>query len=492
MQLQTKPLLLCLLMSLGAYGASASGDLAVGSATLVLENGYETDCVESVSGLCLASLQGDSLGDSRVDAYERITFVGVAIDTPLLFLPDGTLFVRPSDHSVKHPIYRILIDDVGTLTIPIPVLQPFIYFDETEHGFGYDDPGVDPMNSTPGERRSRIPYGDDGAEYDVIDRERIQPFQSLGNTTWDSRVDRVSNDAPCSLLDSIGCRETLQPVGEAVMNATPDVNVGFSFVEADFTDDPSAFPSHGALGDRASLLDAPLARSATRAPAGPLAPASSGPRPLSQGAPAGGPASDPIDAPAPRGRVPHPAPVTVQNRSPPAAHAGAQLLVSAAAFSVAVVLAALFARIRSKDGALASGRRQALLAVLHQEGPMTLAALARKLGVDRTTVEHHARHLERLSMLRAHKQGRLVVLALPEQPVGPIVPAFKPLRVRLLDEIRSSGGSTTQQEIARLTSDVPKRTRNHALRELQLAGIVEIVHGMGPAIIRLRAGGSAV
>lgn len=468
--------------------ATASGTLEVGPAVVILDNGIEGSCERDVTGLCLVGMTGGSVGDMEVYAYERVAYIGVGVNRTYAnevvgydLLPDGAVELIPSDHSVEHPLFEILIEVVGVREGIGPLVA--FGFGEDEWGASYYGPGVLPPDAALRQHDPWIAYGDEGSEYGLLERDRIRPTQDFGGAATDAAVD----DWHMALLRPTVCGEVGGPCAatfDAAIatyhEATPNVEFGAAFVEVDLGTDPSALsPSTSMLARESSA--SPLTRTQAAQPDVRLSRLET-PQPTwfpLVGSPVGG-------GPFPHNPDPTAPPLVAQDAgmiaTPPREDIPA-LLTASIAFAIAVLLAALYARVRPQDS-LASGRREAILSTLRARGPLTVADLARSLGVDRTTIEYHARLLARGSVVGIRRHDRYVLLMLPGQPVPEAIGRVRAAD-QLLTALVNAGGSAERSDLGKLVPTMPARTLKHALKQLQEEGRVERVQGAGAAFVRL-------
>lgn len=105
--MRTWPLIALLLV--GSHDAAASGERWIGPIGVELENGQDpAQCVDDVSGLCLASMRGDSFGNATVDLTQHIHRARVTVDQgavrellPLMLLPGGEVVFDAREHPVR-------------------------------------------------------------------------------------------------------------------------------------------------------------------------------------------------------------------------------------------------------------------------------------------------------------------------------------------------------------------------------------------------------
>lgn len=476
--------------------AIASGVMEVGPAVVMIENGQRDACAEDITGLCIASLDGNDAGELELDLDQRLSFVGVALNRSFIndaagsaLLPDGSMTLTPSDYSVEHPVFTILIDVIGVQRGPEPLDHFAIMFTNEGVGFLYLGPGLNPINTTPDEHGYWGPWGKEGAETGLVERDRIRPQQDFKNTSLDERLDDIPTTTACGELDSAtGCEAILAEQVAAVEAASPNVIVGAAFIQALVTTDPADFPATEGLSPRESL-QAPLG---FRVPLG--APATlSLPKPptptLDLQPPAGPPRPASDERPGPSGPS-NLLSVAAKVATPPSAPPLNAAFLASVAFGLAILLAVLYSRVLRREETLVTERRRAILDALGT-GPLTLSDLSRKLGVDRTTVDYHARMLQKASRIILTRHGRRLVLALPGvgQPEQAIGLHARDVIFRLITE---NGGALPRSKLQQLAAGMPLRTTNRVLKELSKSGRIERVHGSGEPVLRVVPGGATL
>jgi len=178
--------------------------------------------------------------------------------------------------------------------------------------------------------------------------------------------------------------------------------------------------------------------------------------------------------------------------APPLRPPGADAFLAAAAFALALVTSALLYSRFHRDEALRHERRAQILSLLEREGPQSFPQLGRALGVDRTTVEYHARMLQRTGHLRLERAGKLVYALLPRQALDPrLVRAAPDAATALLRILRERGGELPRAALHEAAEAYPQRARNHAIARLARAGAIERVFVGNVETLRLTARASS-
>ena len=451
--------------------ASATGRLAVGPVSLAVENGHDDACLEDVSGLCLAELRGGSIGETELDASQRVARLVVAYDAaaidrllPIPLLPGGEIGVDAADLSVEHPLLVLATALVGTRGVETPWGE--VGAGLSPQGVRLSYLGVDEARAAPEPHRQDYNYTDNSVRY-----RELGPFNRAGGPVRSDDILVAPADA-CLMVEGTPCSTATAAFVE-LPNATPSVVAGQELHEAAVSGDPNAtLFAAGALHARAAAAHpASPPRTLPRSPV------------LAVGTPAGG-GPPPSDGPepaelAPRERSPRGGSTPPGNLSLAASATASApgtvdlpLAPLAASLAIATMLAALYSRFRSRSEALAHEARQRMLGLV-QGGPRTVAELAQALGVDRSTAQYHARVLHRAGVVALRKGERHVYVTLPGQPLPekPVVTIGAPARI--VELLRAAGGVLPRASLQEKAPELPPRTRNHALRELVERGVVE-------------------
>ncbi|HET6403752.1 MAG TPA: winged helix-turn-helix domain-containing protein [Candidatus Thermoplasmatota archaeon] len=477
---------LCILL-LATPHAGASGALSVGPATVALDNGHASGCVDP-SGLCLASLEGEG-GAMELDARQNVAYLGVAVDDgaaedalghPLL--PDGLLALDGSDIYLEHDVFVLLIARVGSRGAPAPLDGFGLVLDDARYGVRYVGPSPQDPTGEPRPRALAWNFSDEG-----VGKRRLGPFHVQGNTSTDARAEDAAT-FPCVVLRDAACEEAQAARAAQLAALTPNARVGLAFHRVALAASRDALEG-GALAAREG------AAHALERPALPQPPSS--PRSAAPSAPARVEAGPRADAPAAALSSPAPEPagpsgVRALGAAPPLRPPGADALLAAAAFALALVTSALLYSRFHRDEALRHERRAQILSLLEREGPQSFPQLGRALGVDRTTVEYHARMLQRTGHLRLERAGKLVYALLPRQALDPrLVRAAPDAATALLRILRERGGELPRAALHEAAEAYPQRARNHAIARLARAGAIERVFVGNVETLRLTARASS-
>lgn len=454
-----------MLVPLFASVASATGNFDTPLASVTIENGHEEHCIEAVTGLCAASADMSSLGAGWIDATQNNARLQVDGNDSLVtdltrveLLPDGGIVVDVRGIVLANPAHDILVADGHNYSAPGG--QYGVRWDSKDFVLWIWGPSVSQPFSGLDHREQRI---------SGLTSEEFGGFNDTRAPT--SLDDLVNSEAqiPCGRLlpgEDASCRSLVAVASAAFNSSTPTVSVGLGIDEFGLQPTPGFAGQEiggrkgaGSIGQRspASFVLSPLDRSAPQAPPLDRPPTSQLLRDPDR----------PLFRPGQDALQPSSNPPPLENDGP-----GLQLAVLlAAGAGLAILVATLYARITRLSEAAASPQRAAIMQHLREHGPTCVQSLASGMGVHRTTVLHHALVLQRLGEIKVIKRGMYAMLALPEHDAAPMPEPRGALRV-VLEALRSAQGSMTREDLHKLLSALPLRTRNHALRQLAARGLV--------------------
>lgn len=476
------PIFLMLLMS----SAQATGAMDAGPLVVRLDNGHVADCVEDLTGLCPAELRMDEIGSAEFDARQRVQYVGVGLNETYrtringmaghdLLPAQDLLFIDASSVFLPHNTFKVLARNLGTFEAPAGVV--ILYFGDDGWGWGYLGPGLNPVDPTIQPQRAHYAYTSGGNSYNGTGG-----FHEL---FAEADSDSVVADwlvGPCQTANNSLCGEQASLVAQQVNETTPKIAAELVVYEAELSG------SSETLGTARDEL--PRGSAEPIGPRRTASPPFSGRNDHQDSLVASlheGRASPDLDLPRPA-IVPGdpyvvtapPIPDPIVSDDPPI-----PLLGYATGFALAVVITALYSRMKDRSEALLSSRRAQILSTLKTGGACTVAELARITATDWSTALYHVRVLQRTGHLAIRTEGSAVVAYLPgqtaESPRGG--PAWK----RIIAILRDHGGQIAREDLHRFASDIPLRTRNHALRYLAAKSfIIEVQAGSGPVLTLAR------
>lgn len=448
--------------------AHASGEVHVGLATVSLENGHSSGCVDP-SGLCVVTASGSG-ADATLDATQNVAFVGVAIDdseieavTGYPLLPDDAIIIDSGWLVLRHEAFVVLAQQVGRTYAPAPADHYGLIVTSERYGVAYFGPPLQQPTGDAQPRELSWNYSDDGVGY-----RQVGPFGSQGNTSSDARVlDALT--FPCVVLRDASCQHAENATSTQLAALTPNVEIGLSFYQVGMTTELGGFPS-AAFGARASG-SRPAAKAPVAAAPLPLAKDPDPPTRLTP-APVQRPQRSTLTSPqGPAGGrgVPSVALETLTPTAPP----DRGVVLVAASFALALALAALFSRFHGKE-ALEHAKRKRILELLDARGPMSFPEVGRALGVDRTTVDYHVRLLIKTGFVKTTRGGRVVYVHRPGQEIDPSLRrSDADASDALLGILRGSGGCMPRGELHHAAGAYSQRARNGALQRLIERGVVE-------------------
>lgn len=475
-----RPVLSLILLAAASGTAVASGEIQVGLFTVMIDNGHRSDCIETASGLCLAGMQGDGIGELYIDASQRFRRVGViadpeSVDPRLALLPDGGLVMDGSDFALDNPIFVLYHENIGILRGPDP-LSP-LAFTIDEEGVWVWIPWTDPMAGDPHlgfERRGMAHGNGTGVQYD-----RIGPFNDLPVKTASDY--QVANWLACDPY--LPCLPAQAPIVKAYQDATPNIWTDLRFDEVGAGSNRSIFKEDAATPKGGS------SHYGGRSPSFPdeADPRKATPFGMLWGEPGITERDILQDEPLPRTDPSTPKP-PIRQADPDASepNASSLLATAAAAFVLAVILAALSSRFRSREDALQHEGRQRILKLVEERGPQSVSQIARAMGHDRTTILYHARILARTGAAELRPHGRALLVSLPRQALPSADPLGGMRAARdLVAHIERAGGRVLRARLHELAAHIPQRSRNAALRELAARGVIACRLEDGAEIVAL-------
>lgn len=467
---------LCVLLPSAAVPAGASSDLDAGVAAFRMEDRFGRDCIAPVDGNCFFDADlGAEPGAASVDAFQRIESVRVSTDFSaarqivgsLWLLPDESLVLHGPELYVRHPAFRMATetwnsapDDLVAGSPYRPALSPD---NVTLHYFG---PSAHEASAPPRDRTWSMEYGrEQGVRY-----ESVGPYNVQGNDSTDSYLE----EAEGACFDSTDCHEVAHEVVLTVHDFAPNVMFGLEFYDVEVNINSTA----GALVGKASqaggdwksapgteLRSVGKSKAQGNVNVTPFPPFPVNPAPSSW---------SPQETSVSRARA---APFNGQE-APPAEDPHV-LAVVAAVTAALVILVALYAKLRGRKEILGAQARRRLLELAGQRPGITMSQAAHQMGLSWNAVAHHARVLQRIQALRLVKSNRRICLyvagAVPRTATEEALE--NPVRGRLVRALVASPEGLTRKELHGILAETPKRTRNHALRQMVEHRLVRAVVG---------------
>lgn len=453
--------------------AAAGGSLETPAAAVVVEDGF-ADCAAPLAGFCFADADASGApGAWNVDAYQRITYVGVAVNGSLAGVEDRGAFVEGRELYVEHPVFPTATWAWDGVRDDVPLPEGFDVR-STREGVTVDyvGPSAKDLGNPVAPRSWSYEHGDDeGLGYD-----RAGPFlQPYGEDS-----DQSLRDLPyaCLVLAVDACPGATRTVGTHAMEAAPNVRFGFEFYDVEVASDPDDLGRDGPRPNETRLppharppgeaLSLPERRGQPVAVPGPADPGAQ-PAPARGRGDAAGARADP---PAPPGGA-----TVADGRS-----VAAPLLAAAAVVVGAFLFLAFALYTRLARNALhRQETRQAILRTVEARPGIRLVDLVEEVGRSRSAVSYHVRVMERAGLLDVVERGARKCVA--PKGMGSAVAATgvrvrgHPARSLLVDAVRAAPGGLSREDAHRILADVPRRTRNHTIRVLVRAGILREAAG---------------
>lgn len=477
-------IVLAVILSPAVAIASASGSTEIGPVVVQIDNGHEADCLEEASGLCIGSANVGGPGTTELDLRQEIRYIGVGFNETFRasandmvgypLLPSGDIIHGDASAlRLHHGVFPLLVEHIGTKQGPAGVF--FIAFSEESWSWGYLGPGLSPLDTTIASRQQTSGYYDGGTGY-----EETGGFEEIVIESDTDEVIRSWALASCYELHDATCVGQENQV-DVLESTTPNVAFSLLLYETQVAGSSDTLGRRqqdivrGSAGE-ASLLrgsalqpnNRPQPEMELRAPIEWRRPPSNDSGPSGQ--------KDPV-------HVQLSSNVTMQSPEPEEIARWSAAGAYAASFAIALAMASLYARISRRDDALRSQRRTLILSILREKGPRTIAELAHDVQLDWSTVEHHARLLKKTGHVNITRDRSRAVVALPGQN-GHLAESKPTAWHQILCALNESGGTLLRHELHARLAWIPLRTRNHALNQLAMRGL--LIEEDTPFGLRLR------
>ncbi len=450
-------------------------DTPVGGA--VVADRFEDDCSNGPVVACTSGIGGfgEPPGAWRVDAYESVSHVGVAVHPDRErfpgagFWPERSVRVSLADLAVPNAVAPVVVAAIAAAPAsPAPGLVA-AHADSRE--IVIDSVELSAANGSIEPRRHVFRWNDSGVGY-----HRIVPPYELSYTDSDELA-RIAATRACR-YGGVGCEPPGSGgVADLARAHTPTIVVGFGVHGAAVGTAPEALESAtsraiaaasgGAIAARGSgCCGAPTAPFGRAAPTVPLAAAREPSAPKPPTVPGTARLATPPSALAAASEETRPIAGAV-GAAPPAALAMGALLSW---------LLAVFTRQLDRNGVLGQETRSRLLDLVRAEPGIRPAQAARRLGVHRRCVKYHVRLLDDEDALIVVRARRSVHLFIPgAQPRRDAAPAWAavshPVAARVLEAVRGASAGLTRGEVQALVA-APASTVNFHVVRLKSAGIV--------------------
>jgi len=138
---------------------------------------------------------------------------------------------------------------------------------------------------------------------------------------------------------------------------------------------------------------------------------------------------------------------------------------------------ALYTRMHGAEELLASKMRADLLELIRAKPGISVVQASQSLGVNRTTVDYHARGLAKNHLIKRSQAGGKNLLYPPVRDESAAAWAWEdPQYGRVLKAVADQGGHAERSHLRHALDDVPERTRNYQIRRLLDLGILHTDH----------------
>jgi DNA-binding transcriptional ArsR family regulator len=416
-----------------------------------------------------------SLGDLEVNGSQRVNYVGVATNfswirsrtAGLWLLPDSTLRMDGEDYYIEHSVLRDITETYSPIGQSMPGRDTArLVMRSNGTVVQYNGPwNGDPLGPW-GEREMGLEYAAEDGQ--GVGYERVGPVNMPTGTPNTDRELGGTYFIACTVA-----RVLVECVDEeeygVIYEWTPNVTLGFEWHSVAVATDPANLTRRTAENETESPQNASIASNASGETT--LAPQPSHAKP---------PTRPPDEEPPEWEKVPTlPRPVdapthvsTFRADNPAAAIRWpvANMVLGAV---ISALLAQLYSRFTTRDEMLKSQVRQRILSAISTAPGLNLTALAERLSMRRTALDHHLRMLEAagcVSILR--EEGRVRVFNSRNEPAS--IESAHPVRQMILALLSHAGGRYSRRQLAVALANVPERTRNHNVRALVEAGRVRI------------------
>src|SRR5581483_1702005 len=451
--------------------ASAGGSVNATGASVEVRDGFQ-DCSQQTTHFCEYNVSnGNDPANATIDAYQRIDFVGVTVDSTAVNRLLGS-----------HVVGRQSVQINGNSTyLPNPLLpmvsEAWTEIDAQRRGRSLLDvemsrenvslvyPMIRYNTSEPiGWNWLAFPYPDDGG----IGYDRIGPYNAPEGNSTDGYLEqdqRLLCDYPG--IDTY-CNPVVGETRETFTATAPNVIVGAEFYNASISvregnvsnatyywtgSDWVFYPRYDSGNLPRIVFDSTpfIHQNWTFTP-----PTDQRPMIPPKAAPTRGTTG-------PQSESEH----TVPNWTVAvvAAAAGALLLAAAAV---------LYSRFTSKNALLASKSRQELLALIDAHPGISPSEAAAKMGCRRNNIMHHARVLEKAAFIKiVATNGRAFFYRSGQEVPPQEIAVAHPVAQAILRRIRD-GGPATMQELLAACGDTPQRTCYYHVARLVNAGLLTV------------------
>jgi DNA-binding transcriptional ArsR family regulator len=464
-------------------GASAGTHLDAGIARIEIQDQRAQECHSGWFYACEVDFSDTSdPGNATIDTGQNVSYIGVGASVDSI-APLGLDYnISGEEGYVPNPIMPFVGQTwmnspyapglPGVLEMrwedqTIRLYYNYVTLSDPEHPIYWHETG------------QGFPDGQNQVGYD-----QIGPFNELG-TSWDTDALILSElEYRCyGPTDTRECYEEMNNASAWQKSATPDVRYGLDFHQVEAASNASVL--RNASYASPAINDSPaysfyhddhgpgLPRS-EQTISHPVLHASGSPAPFNR---------TPVETATPRPPPRGVAMATTHMTSPPPNTTLAQVAAGACGLVVLAIL--LYARIRSRKEAIASATRCRIYEIVARRPGISPTALAKELNLTRNGVIHHLRIMERTQIISRRTEGKLVFLFVGRGEIDStaILLGRAGAHSVILQKLRERPEGMQKSELVAATSDLPKRTRNHALKRLLDHGLVSVGPGANPRIV---------
>lgn len=424
-------------------------------------------CSTPVAGFCSFDLKaGEGLGDFEIDIVQNVSYVGLATELPLL--PDDSITLRGNDVVVMNPAPELL---TNTWNQHAPELLSSeaagVQLSQVKWVAYYQGPWVrDPAGEW---RRNEL-----GVEWANRDFYQVGPFNAQHEGQTDNLTSGIGGAPICGPADAeTSCDEAEREVAAFWRSTTPNVRKGIQFWDFQVATDPEMLRPAAAL--TGPSYRAFLAISNESSPVASLRGSIGWTDLPGERAPPRSPPRDDTPPPVPPNQLEA---TSSQGLTPPPEPSDPRFAAAALGVTVAVLVAALYARVIHAR-VLAHPKRRKIYEIIAASPGIGISALVPRADVARNAVEHHIRHLKRHGFIVVRKVGAGHFCFTPEScPTNEALVVEAALRDETRRRVARTllHGPATQKAIGEQTALAQRLVAYH-LACLGKAGLATVIDG---------------
>lgn len=446
-----------------------------GEARLEIKDQRDAECGGGWFAFCQAGMSNAT--DPRngtVDVNQNFSYIGAGASVDPL-VPIGVDYqVYGREGYVPNPIFPFVGETWSNSALAPGIPGVFeVRFEDPTIWLDYNSLNrSDPTRPSVfwNELGMSFPDGDQRLGYN-----QIGPFNGYGSTDTDERA-RTYLESACgfSQTHSPECYQTADGLADSQAAYAPDVRYGISFYEVEAASDASRigdYSNYAAPLNYASQAwalyqpdPAPTRLDDQNVPRVPILLPQVGP-------------DQSVPVHAHTGPEQTPSGVALQIAQPPNSHTSSLVTaVTVGGIGLLLLGVLLYSRIRSRNEAIASAARSRIYGLITNTPGISPAALAAELGLTRNGIIHHLRVMERTHMISVRSEGQktFIYAGRPDPDRISALIARADAAGVILAALRNTPEGLTKEEVVAATRDLPKRTRDHSLRQLVLKGVLAI------------------